>query len=71
MTEFMTEKRLRVSFDATDEVLRRAIYIAAAMQGRSHNDVINGILRDGLGEYLGLARKALDLDEPTPKKKKS
>lgn len=71
MTDCMaTEKRLRVSFDAEDEVLRRAIYISAALQGKSHNEVINEILRANLGESLALAKKAIERDEPAPRTKK-
>ena len=60
----------RVSFDADDEVVRRAIYIAAAMTGKSHNDVLNDIVRQCLGEYMALAKRAIERDEPAPRRKK-
>lgn len=66
-----TEKRLRVSFDAESDVIRRAVYIAAAMQGKSHNEVLNELVKNQLGEYLELARKALAKEEPPPRRRKS
>ena len=66
-----TEKRLRVSFDADDETVRRAIYIAAAMRGKSHNEVMNELVREHLAEYLELARKAIAEESPTPRRKRS
>lgn len=65
-----TEKRLRVSFDAENDVVRRAIYIAAAMQDKSHNEVLNDIVKAHLGEYLELARKAIQRDEPPPRRRR-
>ena len=61
-----TEKRLRVSFDAETEVIRRAIYVAAAMQGKSHNEVLNDLVKEHLAQYLTLAKKAIEGDEPPP-----
>ncbi len=65
-----TEKRLRVSFDAKDEVVRRAIYIAAAMKGVSHNDIINELVEEHLKGAMTLARQAIADDEPTPRAKR-
>lgn len=70
MPEMATEKRLRVSFDAEDEVIRRAIYIAAAMRGVSHNEVLNALVRDSLAEYVELAKQAIKRDEPAPRSRK-
>lgn len=70
MVGMATEKRLRVSFDADDEVVRRAIYIAAAMQGESHNKVLNDLVRTHLPDAMDLARKAIERDDPTPKPKR-
>ncbi len=55
-----TEKRLRVSFDAKTETIRRAIYIAAAMKGMSHNDILNELIEEHFAEYIRLAAKAID-----------
>jgi hypothetical protein len=65
-----TEKRLRLSFDAKSEVLRRAVYIAAAMQGKSHNDVLNEIIEVHLAKYISLAERALAEEEPRPRRKR-
>lgn len=65
-----TEKRLRVSFDAEDEALRRAVYIAAAMRGVTHNKVLNDLIREHLPEYVELAKRAVKGDEPVPRRKK-
>lgn len=65
------DKRLRVSFDADDEAIRRAIYIAAAMRGKSHNEILNEIVRESLAEYLTLARRAIERGDAPPRRKKS
>jgi hypothetical protein len=65
-----TEKRLRLSFDADDEAIRRAVYIAAAMQGRTHNEILNDLIREHLAEYVALARKAISRGEPSPRPKR-
>lgn len=67
MLAVMSEKRLRISFDADDEIIRRALYIAAAMQGKSHNEVLNALLREHLSQYIALARKAIAEGEPAPR----
>lgn len=62
--------RLRVSFDADSEAVRRAIYIAAAMKGMTHNEVLCWLIRTGLSEYLDLAVRAIAEEEAEAKKKK-
>jgi hypothetical protein len=64
------EKRLRVSFDAKNEIIRRAVYIAAAMKGKSHNDVLNDLIEEHLANFIELAKKAIDEEDPVPKRKK-
>lgn len=64
-----TEKRLRVSFDAESDVVRRAIYIAAAMRDKSHNDILNELVKTHLAEYLALARRAVERDDPPPRRR--
>lgn len=74
MSALMAEpaKRLRVSFDADDEVMRRAIYIAAAMKGVSHNELINTLIRLHLPDAVALAKKAVEGgDDPPPRRKAS
>lgn len=66
-----TDKRLRVSFDAESESLRRAVHIAAAMQGRSHNDILNELIKTHLAEYVTLAERAIAEDDPKPRKRKA
>lgn len=70
MVAMATEKRLRVSFDADTEEVRRAVYIAAAMKGVSHNKVLNDLIREHLPEYIALAKQAIQDDEPTPRRRK-
>ena len=65
-----TDKRLRLSFDADDEVIRRAVYIAAAMKGESHNAILNELIRTHLAEYMALAKKAVEREESVPRSKK-
>lgn len=62
-------KRLRVSFDADDEVVRRAIYIAAAMNNQTHNEVLNGLVREHLAEFMALAKKAIEREDGPPRRK--
>lgn len=66
-----TEKRLRVSFDAESEVVRRAIYIAAAAKGKTHNELLNELIKDNLGQYMEFAKKEIEEDSPKPKKRKA
>ncbi len=60
----------RLSFDADSEPTRRAVYLAAASRGVSHGELLNDLVRQYLGEYLVLARKAIEDEEPPPPKKK-
>ncbi len=72
MTAVMaTDKRLRMSFDARSEVNRRAVHVAASLQGVSHNDILNDLIERYLGKYIELARKEIDGDLPTPRKRKT
>lgn len=64
------KNRLRVSFDADSEAIRRAIYIAAAMKGLTHNEVVCNLVRTGLAEYVALAERAIAEEEAEAKRKK-
>lgn len=67
MTGLMaTNKRLRLSFDASSEVVRRAVYVAAAMQGKTHSDVLNELIETHLARYLEMARQEIADDTPRP-----
>lgn len=59
MPELATEKRLRVSFDAEEESLRRAVHIKAAMSGKTHNDVLNELIREHLAAEVEMAKQAI------------
>jgi hypothetical protein len=69
--DMATEKRLRVSFDAESEEVRRAIRIAAAMTGQDADDILNGLVKTHLAKYVELARQAIAEDEPAPRKKRT
>jgi hypothetical protein len=50
------KQRLRISFDADTNLERRTLAIAAVMRGTSVKDVLNGLIRTGLPEFLEQAR---------------
>jgi hypothetical protein len=70
MTATMADKRLRLSFDARTEVNRRAVHVAASLQGVSHNDILNDLIERHLGKYIALAQKELEDGDPPPRKRK-
>lgn len=70
MPTCMADKRLRLSFDARSEVLRRAVYIAAAMTDRTHSDVLSDLIEAHLAKYVVLAERAIAEDDPRPSGKK-
>ena len=65
-----TDKRLRVSFDADSEAIRRAIHVAASLQGRSHNEVLNDLVKEHLAKYVTLAEAEIREEEGESKPKK-
>lgn len=67
VTGMATEKRLRVSFDAESEVVRRAIYIAAALEGKTHNEILNTLVKAHLSDAVKLAEKAIAKGDPPPR----
>jgi hypothetical protein len=71
MTATMADKRLRLSFDARTEVNRRAVHVAASLQGVSHNDILNDLIERHLGKYIALAQKELEDGDSPPRKRKS
>ena len=54
-----TDKRLRLSFDADEEATRRAVYIAAGAKGKTHSEILCGLIKTHLAPYVQLAKKEL------------